>query len=47
MITVGQEIGISTSEVLYGLGLVLVVLGAIIIIQGLRTRKKEKKNFDA
>lgn len=44
MITVGQEIGITTSEVLYGLGVVLVVLGTIIIIQGFRARRREKKN---
>jgi len=42
MITVGQEIGITTSEVLYGLGVVLVVLGAIIIIKGFKDRKKSK-----
>jgi len=42
MITVGQELGITTSEMLYGLGIVLVVLGAIIIIKGFKDRKKSK-----
>jgi len=44
MITVGQELGITTSEVLYGLGVVLVVLGAIIIIKGFKDRKKFKQD---
>jgi len=44
MITVGQEIGITTSEAIYGLAIVLMVLGTIIIIQGFRTRRREKKN---
>lgn len=47
MIIAGQQIGITISEVLYGLGIVLMVLGTIIIIQGFRARRKEKKNFDA
>lgn len=35
---------ISSSEFLYGIGVVLVVLGAIIMIQGFWKRNKEKKN---
>lgn len=40
MIIAGQELGITISEVLYGFGVVLVVLGAIIIIKGFKDRKK-------
>jgi len=41
-----QEIGFSLtiSEILYGLGIVLVVLGGLVIIHGLRMKRKEKKN---
>ncbi len=44
MTIIGQEIGITTSEMLYGLAIVLMVLGATIIIRGFRTRRREKKN---
>lgn len=44
MITVSYELPITTSEVLYGLGIVLVVLGAIIVIKGFKDRKKFKED---
>ena len=42
MIIASNELPFTTSEVLYGLAIVLMVLGTIIIIQGFRRR--EKKN---
>lgn len=38
------SLDVSNSEILYGIGVVLVVLGAIIMIQGFWKRKKEKND---
>jgi len=42
VVNIFPSFNISSSEFLYGLGVVLVVLGAIIMIQGFWKRSKEK-----
>ncbi len=44
VVNIFPNFDISNSEILYGLGIVLVVLGAIIMIQGFWKRKKEKND---